>query len=764
MIKHKRTLTFTGGFGKAAQRLYRSRPAFKHAIVKTLDTLQDHPESPGLHREPIRNKRVRDIWSCRVTKDVRLIHQEPDEHSLRAVNVGHHVPIYRWAEHWSGCDDVAYAWGEPCEDDTGMRRTTTDGECQCQSSACDADTKLMQWLPRADADDSSFACIPLDELRTLGFDEVTAERIRRAPIDTDFMSFGLSQQEYDAIYALYDRCAPLSLEASVTSRDPQPIPRMRDSDDLRIAEAEQFGRMLELGLERYLTALTEDQRTIAHIVQTGLLLVRGCAGSGKTVVALHRLKYLADLVTMQPQLLPYGPRRVLYLCYNATLAHAARQMLITLYGEVPPAHIEVSTVDAWTRQYLLSERLLGYGRDAVAGRIAYDAQVRITGLIYQRLNRRHSAHSPLWTRFTPHYFADEICGVIQGCGIEHVEDYLATNRTGRGGGLSETERRLVWGLYQEYRDSLEQEGSLDCGEATKVALSHVREHVRGSLYEAVVVDEAQDLTPMQLRLAMALASQVERHVSIFADTAQVIYHRGFSWTLAELTPAGRQYRHLTRNYRNSRAIMSAAQQLLRRGVELDEAETPVEIERTDADEVKPLLLTCANTHAQVHTVCQRILDQISEGVQPQTIAMLAGTKSILEQMAHALRSKGVPVQFCTQGERISITQRSVKLLTMHSAKGLDFPHVYIVGLVNHGLPGWMDVRKPGSLEANEMQRRLLYTAMLRAGQTLVMTTVQRNEHPLLRDLVGNVCVHQYVSDVTPETTAAENTSGDSKPN
>jgi superfamily I DNA/RNA helicase len=129
--------------------------------------------------------------------------------------------------------------------------------------------------------------------------------------------------------------------------------------------------------------------------------------------------------------------------------------------------------------------------------------------------------------------------------------------------------------------------------------------------------------------------------------------------------------------------------------------------------------------------------------------VLAGKNALVSEIVLALRSRGIPAQVVTRQSPIRITEPSVKVLTMHSAKGLDFPHVYLVGLTSDGIPGGdLGTREDTSAETRseviEMQRRLLYTAMIRAGQSLTMTTITGLEHPLLADLDERFCHRERV--------------------
>ncbi len=99
-----------------------------------------------------------------------------------------------------------------------------------------------------------------------------------------------------------------------------PIPRLTAGDTITVTSPGQFARMAELGLDRYLTFLTDEQRALAELDARSLTVIKGCAGSGKTTIAVHRVRFLADRILRQPQLLGDAPRRVLYLCYNNVLA------------------------------------------------------------------------------------------------------------------------------------------------------------------------------------------------------------------------------------------------------------------------------------------------------------------------------------------------------------------------------------------------------------------------------------------------------------
>lgn len=530
---------------------------------------------------------------------------------------------------------------------------------------------------------------------------------------------------------------------------PLPIPLATENDVFVITTPGQFAQMAELGLDRYLAVMTDEQRELARATQTGLLVVQGSGGSGKTTVAVHRTRFLADQIIAQPRMLDDGPRRVLYICFNYALAQTVKQLLASLYGEQPPDHIEVTTLHAWAKDYLTRREAL---RDSAHPQrpSAYNRLENTDGWIANSVRRRQrdalsSGGNILWRRYPIQFFVTEIMQVIVGRGLRTLEDYLAAGRSGRGVGLSAADRHLIWGLYEDWRSRLQTGGVIDLASLPGLALEELKQDPGFVPYEAVIIDEAQDFTPVQLRLAIKLAGGNLSHVTVFADAAQVIYPTGFSWKLAELNPRGAQIRTLRQNLRNTVEIHEAAQRLLGRCAQSETREEFSEAEPPRTHGQSPDILICADASVEEAAVCQRIRAQLAKGIPPQTIAVLAGTHEKLKLMGEAMRRWNIPHQAVNERRRISITHESVKILTMHSAKGLDFPHVYIVGLTTNGLPGARNDHPDGADdESLERQRRLLYTAMIRAGSTLVLSTIAGNEHVLLSDLRDADCQRQII--------------------
>lgn len=763
MPRQLQAIDLTPPFIRSSDRLCRKRPELRDQIAATFAELFDHPDALGLHREPIECDWTDHLWSCRVNSSIRLFEEEPTPFRARALHVGMHDAAYRWAKHYRGGGAVETVGSLRSERiHTGALQPATTEPQKTTDSLSGGD--LLQHLGAAEADEDDFSCIPVEKLYELGLSREDAERIQHASANTRLSSYIENATLVETIEELYLEYALLPLVQVAPPSDeqyenldthdpifdhvsdlaasgnsaPMPVPLGSEEDVITITTPGQFVQMMEIGLERYLTTMTERQKELAHTDQRGLLVVQGSGGSGKTTVAVHRLRYLADRITMQPELQATDTRRVLYLCFNRALADVVRQMLGTLYGGQAPEHIEVYNIHQWARSYL--ER---------RGVLPDQGRADMEGFLANRLNAHAAAsqrHQPDSARLSAKFIAEEIQEVIIGRGLTTAEEYLNAGREGRKSRLSQPDRQSIWSLYQEWLQFLEQNRKYEVAMLPSLALHYLRNDTAFTPYDAVIVDEAQDLTPVGLQLATQLAGRQFAHMTIFADAAQSIYRSGFRWKQAELNPRGRQLQKLTQNHRNTAQIWDMASSFLGRGEEPDEPDTYVVAERPTSMGPLPILLTCANVQTELREVVARIQTQIAEGVPPQNIGILSGTNTHLRALVQALRDEHIAtdIQDASTQSRISITHPSVKLLTMHSAKGLDFPHVYVVGLTKDGIPGSPsdaasdDVQRDGL----EMQRRLLYTSMIRAGQTLVMTTIAGKEHLLLADVSDELCQHE----------------------
>ena len=504
--------------------------------------------------------------------------------------------------------------------------------------------------------------------------------------------------------------APLNRVAA-----PMPAVRRDEDDPLAISSAQQWRQVMAAGIDRYLAYLDDDQRRVAELHASGLLLVKGGAGTGKTAVAIHRLLWQAR----QPVLDGLGLTRALYLCFNRALASAVDQTVRSLCNDSPPAGIEIATFHHWCVTYLQS--LSGESGQEGASPVNVDAVQQRTNRAYGRLTLEQKlVIAPLQG---PGLF-DEIEQVIKTNGLEDLAAYQAFNRRGRTVGLKQPARDVVWSVYQQVRTWQHESGALTWNDVPLHALEQLKRDDRaGEQYRAIVIDEGQDCTPVMVRLARQLLDP-NGQLTVLADPAQEIYDCGFQWTQRELRPRGGNTRWLRKTYRTTREIYDLARPLL--ASEPEFAEELAQHEPPDRHGPRPLALACADPQELYAEMAARIAAIVLERPANQ-VGVLAATHQELEAIGTALAALGVPhLHPRYDGSPVRLTDASVKLMTMHAVKGLDFPVVYVLTPSANSF-GWGTDVQPEC-------RRRLYVALTRSSEALTVGLVYGQHHPLVASL------------------------------
>lgn len=486
-----------------------------------------------------------------------------------------------------------------------------------------------------------------------------------------------------------------------------PVVRAAEDAEIALASAAQFRQMVEGGVARYLSYLDDDQRRLAELRVSGLLLVKGGAGTGKTAVAVHRLLNLVR----QPALI--GPHRVLYLCYNAVLARAVGQIVDALCAGKRPAGIEIRTFHAWCLDFLSAHNLR-----APTERERARSRELVAASYASLSDEGRAAFGDLSVQF----MYEEIVQVIKHNGLSSREQYINFNREGRGVGLKRVQRELIWSIFEKAEHSRLAEGFFDWDDLPTMAMAFLDRVPHPPQYRAVIVDEAQDCTPVMMRLARRLLAEANGPLTVFADPAQAIYQHGFQWTQRELRLAGGNVRWLRKNYRCTREVFDLARCLLEDDPSL--AEELAEVTAPERHGSKPTL----------YVACSRneLLDHVVECVRSETatrpfnqIAVLA-SRTTLRELKERLSESGVPCEMIDRAQQLRLESGTVKLLTQQSAKGLDFP--FVVLLPTRGRNTSVEE------ELAPESRRTLYVGLTRASEHLIIGTVYESHPPLLEAL------------------------------
>lgn len=478
----------------------------------------------------------------------------------------------------------------------------------------------------------------------------------------------------------------------------------------------QLADYLRGDLRRLLLHLDPSQRQIVALGGAGPIIVKGVAGSGKTAVALQRI-----YESLRARSLLEAPR-ILLLAYNRSLAVVARELLMSL--GLRSDEVEIATLHAWCAAHVpLKTRVVddrdrrGLIRDAVA-------EVR------QALAGQPGADSALWAHPQAFWWGEihRIQGAVQG----GPDEYLKLPRHGAGRALDGRLRQLVWRVYEAYRARLARHHVRDWDDVVRDALRRVQAMgPQAPRYDQVLVDEAQDLTPMGLRLAAALCKP-RGTLFVAFDPDQSIYEHGFRWKSMGLVVHGARSFELRRNFRNTSEILAAAEAVrAQAGAAHEDALAPDRVAR-QGEPVRLLAVPPATEHRTVARDIARLIAE--ERVPPQNIAVLCYPNGVRDHLFLELSRADLRCQKHDEDADISLADPSVKVLPMRSAKGLEFPVVYVLATGANFRPPMEGESEQAAWR--EQMRRCFYVAFTRAMSRLVVVYSEADPVEFLRPLLA----------------------------
>lgn len=487
---------------------------------------------------------------------------------------------------------------------------------------------------------------------------------------------------------------------------PRAIEELEAQPQYLLQEPENLDRYFEGNLIDFLLKLDPKQERLKNIQSDQPLLITGGPGSGKSTIALYRVQKLVEL----------GYKSILFTTYTNSLINNSKQLLTQLLGKPPgAAGVEVTTADAIARRYYAQV----YGEP----NIATDEQclgclqkaLEITEISATDISNRQAYQQKL-KELGLRYLLEEILDVIEARELS-LEEYLVKKRRGRLIRLTRNIRKAIWAIYQTWQERMTANGYISWEQLRRKALEVARQ-LPQKPYQAVFIDEAQDLSPVSLRLLLALVPSFQK-VFLTADASQSIFQLGFSWRQvhADLNVSVRKI--IRHNYRNTQQIASACATILQ-GTNADDTE-PLIQEFSPHQGNLPILLLVDNQKQEIQAIKEFFITAARQFRLPlHGSAVLCPTHQVCQEVARELTHLGMKAEF-GNGKTLDINKPHVKVLTLHSAKGLEFPFVVVVGLRENSLP---HVRPNTLLEevpaVIDEQRRLFYVGCTRAMRALMV--------------------------------------------
>ena len=487
------------------------------------------------------------------------------------------------------------------------------------------------------------------------------------------------------------------------------------------ADPTELERVLEHGtLEQWQLFLHPDQRALVDRTFSGPARLRGISGSGKTVVALHRARRLAQRAHARGE-------RVLFTTFDKGLSAAAARLLDLLCGPERDA-IEVTHLHGWCLEYV---SFCGIPRP----RYSPDASREVRGQAQRGLLA--SAQQAL-ASLPRDYLWQEVEFLMGRFLHEDSAGYLTTERSGRGRPLTTDQRRAVLDLYLAYHKRLFERGFVEPAEFVRMAYRLKQKgNQTQATYSAVIVDEVQDLSELGIKLLHSVVGDASDGLLLVGDATQRIFTRGYSLKGLGIDIGGRGI-VLRKNYRNTRQILEAAFPLVAGEWEADVAQAGVALsdarpEFSVREGCRPIVVRCKDEESEGRFVASEITALLRyKHYSPRDICVLARNKYYRELVLRFLQAAGIPA-FSFQWDRtgeVTSDQEAVRVSSLHGAKGHEFGSVLVVGVVEGVIPQYV-ARDADSLSG---EAAVLYVGMTRARDLLYLSysDIDRNGRPAER--------------------------------
>ena len=553
--------------------------------------------------------------------------------------------------------------------------------------------------------------------------------------DEELLKYGVPQEwiadvraaDEDTLLTLADHlpseAAEALLELATGGQPEMPQPQIPGSDPFEhpdaqrrfraLTDAEELAQALDYPWEKWTVFLHPAQRQVVERNYNGPARVSGSAGTGKTIVALHRAVHLAQ---DNPE------ARVLLATFSETLANALRTKLRRLINNKPRLgeRIEVHAIDA------VANRLYRSENSPVA--VASPAEIRSV------LDDARKESDLL--RFSARFLLGEWEDVVDAWQLASWEDYRDVKRLGRKTRLSEGQRSALWSCFEQVRQGLERRGLATRAEMfTSLADSlHERRH---RPFEFAVIDEAQDISVAQLRFLAALGGDRPNALFFAGDLGQRIFQTPFSWKSLGVDIRGRS-QTLRISYRTSHQIRKQADRLL--GPEVADVDGNIDKRRGTVSVFNgpnPKIQTFDSAELESNAVGGWLKELEKESVLPHEIGVFVRSAGELERAQSAVQNAGLA--FNVLDEHVETTHGHCSVSTMHLAKGLEFRAVAVMGCDDELLPSQERIESVTDdadlAEVYDTERHLLYVACTRARDHLLVTGVSP-ESEFLDDLIS----------------------------
>jgi superfamily I DNA/RNA helicase len=657
--------------------------------------VKDNPESNGINFERLKKTVDSQIYSARVNHDYRAILLKPKaEDVFMFAYVDKHDDAYRWAERRR----------------FEVNRYTGTFQMYLDSHYETDDEEVIGLFSSYTSDQLLQLGVPLDVLPqvfVLKSEEELLTRGENIPEDARLALQFLTQGDKyeDVLDMLMDSRKPSTTYMESFMNTPEQVTVITSDQHLQ--------QILSSSLEQWRLFLHPSQLELVRKDFSGPVRVLGGAGTGKTVVALHRARYLLKHHLQAED-------RLLLTTFTSNLAEILSEQLDTLIDQSLRTRVEVKHIDRIARE-ICEEKL---------------------GLSIKKLISKNTDWEIVWSQVKSAYQLNEdICQlakrefnlIIDPEGIEELDSYLEVVRTGMKTRLRRTERQDIWYVVEKLRKWMIDRGWYGYSDLIQMVRRWIIENLEQHTYQAAIVDEVQDFSQQALKFVRALVPVKQNDLFFVGDPQQRIYANQVVMSRCGIDIRGSRSKRLRINYRTTEQIRQQAMHVLK-DVEFDDlnGEKNVKDDISLLTGTKPIVNNFSEKEEEIKFVVNEIQNLLTQGFKPHEIGLFTRQNKILNKYVSQLEEENILVN--PLNSQSHIQKEGVHYGTMHRSKGLEFRVVFLVNMTKSNMPLQFVVKKQETEDEREIvlkqERSLFYVACTRARERLYISSAG-NPSPFL---------------------------------
>lgn len=673
-------------------------------VLDFVNKFRADPSRPGINYEKIQKAKDPSLRSVRIDQAYRGIVLKPETGNVYVLLwVDNHDDAYKWAE------NKLYS----IHPETGGLQVIDVEAKEAPPGQEPPIDSLGEGFLFSGLTDSDLLKVGVPEpllsvarqIKTLDdLDKVSQQFPEEAYESLFFLASGYSLEEVLREFGRAEPQEPVDQSDYATALD-NPDSKRR----FFVVENElELAAMLNAPLEKWRVFLHPAQRSLVERDWNGPVRVLGGAGTGKTVVAMHRAKWLAEKRYTSEK------DRILVTTFTRNLAADIKSNLGKICSAETLRRIEVVNLDKWVTDFLKQN---GYEYEIDYGNRTEPLWNKALELAPSELSLPGSFYREEWE------------GVVQQQGIRSFAEYLTASRVGRGFRLSRKDRKLVWQVFEEFRLLLNEKILREPDDAMQDARMILQSKGKVLSYRAIVVDEAQDMGMQAFGLIrqMIPGGDQQNDIFIVGDGHQRIYRRKIVLSRTGIHVTGRS-RKLRINYRTTEETRRWAVGLLE-GVHVDDLDGKQDDQKgykSLMHGTSPTVRNFPSFEEEIKFITDYLHRLKGEDVPLAEVCLVARTNNLVDQYRSALHEKGMETYQIRRSEAEDRKVPGIRLATMHRVKGLEFDRIIIAGANDGVIPNQISADSTADpavrSDLEQSERALLYVASTRARKEVLVTS------------------------------------------